>query len=396
VNPLQNISIVAQKEIRDNLRDHRSIASSLSSTLIGPIILLVLIVIIGRTLFQDPLENPLSLPVAGVQNAPMLVQFLEQNGVEIQPAPSDPENQVRNGDLDVVLVIPEGFREDFSAGQPATVQMIADTSRQSAVANIERTRSLLRGYDQMIGAMRLQARGINPVVVQPLAIETVDVATPQSQAVMFLNMMPYFIVLVVFVGGMYVIIDATAGERERGSLEPLLINPIPRRDFVLGKLIASWPFAIFSVFLTLLAFAIAFNVFPVEDFLGIQLTLNLAALAAIFVIALPMVVLASALQMIVAAFSRSFKEAQTYVSFLSLVPSMPGIGLAFLPVKPSLLTMAIPTFGQQILINQLMRGEPVNLNFALFSAAITLLTAVVLIFFAVRLYSRERVIFGAR
>lgn len=396
MNPLQNISIVAQKEIRDNLRDHRSIASSLSSTLIGPIILLVLIVIIGRTLFQDPLENPLSLPVAGVQNAPMLVQFLEQNGVEIQPAPSDPENQVRNGDLDVVLVIPEGFREDFSAGQPATVQMIADTSRQSAVANIERTRSLLRGYDQMIGAMRLQARGINPVVVQPLAIETVDVATPQSQAVMFLNMMPYFIVLVVFVGGMYVIIDATAGERERGSLEPLLINPIPRRDFVLGKLIASWPFAIFSVFLTLLAFAIAFNVFPVEDFLGIQLTLNLAALAAIFVIALPMVVLASALQMIVAAFSRSFKEAQTYVSFLSLVPSMPGIGLAFLPVKPSLLTMAIPTFGQQILINQLMRGEPVNLNFALFSAAITLLTAVVLIFFAVRLYSRERVIFGAR
>lgn len=227
-------------------------------------------------------------------------------------------------------------------------------------------------------------------------MEQVDVATPQSQAVIFLNMMPYFIVLVVFVGGMYVIIDATAGERERGSLEPLLINPAARWEFVIGKLAASVPFAVFSVFLNLLAFAAAFNLFPVEDYIGFQLTLDLGALTGIFLVSLPMILLASALQMIIATFTRSFKEAQTYVAFLPLIPALPGIGLAFMPVKPALWTMLIPTFGQQLIINQLMRGEPVNPVNVVVSAAATLLAALILIYVAVGMYQNERILFGTK
>jgi len=260
-----------------------------------------------------------------------LIQFLEQNGAEILPAPDDPETDVRNGNLEVVLVIPMDYGDDFSNGRPATVQMIVDSSRQSAVATTERTRELLESYSNQIGSLRLIVRGISPAVIHPLVIERIDVATPQSQVLIFLNMMPYFVVLVVFMGGMYVIIDATAGERERGSLEPLLINPVARWEFVVGKLLASIPFATFAVFLTLIAFAIAFNAFPLEDYVGFQLTINIPALVGIFLIALPMILLASGLQMIIATFTRSFKEAQTYVAFLPLIPALPGIGLAFLP-----------------------------------------------------------------
>ena len=395
MNSLKRIWIVFSKEVGDNFRDRRSMFSALGSSLIGPIILLIVIILVGKSVFQDGQGSPLQLAVVGAENAPNLIHFLEQNGVQVQAPPADPERAVQNGDLDVVLVIPEGYGEDFSAGRPATVRVVLDSSRQTASAVVDRTRNLINSFNGQMGAMRLLARGINPEIIQPLAVERVDVATPQSQAVIFLNMMPYFIVLVVFVGGMYVIIDTTAGERERGSLEPLLINPVTRAEFVLGKLSAALPFATFAVFTTLMAFYLAFNLVPLEDYIGIQLTLSGPALVSIFLLSLPMVLLASALQMIIATFTRSFKEAQTYVSFLPLIPALPGIGLAFLPVKANLWTMLVPTFGQQLLINQLMRGEPVSVMNVLVSTLVTVALSIVLILMAIRLYRQERVLFGA-
>jgi sodium transport system permease protein len=267
-----------------------------------------------------------------------------------------------------------------------------DTSRQTAQPAIERISRLLDAYAAQTASLRLLARGLSPTVTQPLAIERVDMATPETQALIFLNMLPYFVVLVVFMGGMYVIIDTTAGERERNSLEPLLINPVPRWEMVIGKLVASWPFAVGALFVNLLAFSLSFNNFPIEDFLGIQIQLDVRALAGIFFISMPMIVLASALQMIIATFTRSFKEAQTYVGFLPLIPALPGIGLAFLPIKPSLWAMLIPTYGQQILINQFLRAEPISMNDVMVSSLVTLGLSILLILVAIRLYSSERIL----
>jgi len=393
---LQRIGVVFFKELLDNLRDRRSVMSALLSTLIGPGVLLLLIMILGRSVLGDRDQPSIPLPVQGAEHAPTLVQFLEENGVRVEPAPEDPEEEVRSGRVDAVLVIPESYAEAFSQGQPAAVRLVQDSSRQSAQLTVSRVERLLAAYGSQIASLRLMVRGVSPAVVQPLAIETADVATPQSQALIFLNMLPYFLVMVVFLGGMYVIIDTTAGERERGSLEPLLINPVPRRELVLGKLAASLPFAVFALLLTLLAFYAAFNIFPIEDYIGMPLALDGRALVQIFLIALPMVLLASALQMVIATFTRSFKEAQTYVSFLPLIPALPGIALAFLPVRATVWAMLIPTFGQQILINQMLRGESVSALHVLASTAMTLLLSLVLIFVAVRLYERERVLFGAR
>jgi sodium transport system permease protein len=393
---LQRIAIVCAKEIQDNLRDRRSMISAMVNPLLGPVIIVIMVVIVGKAFFNEVHETALKLPVVGAENAPSLVHFLEQNNVEIIPGPENPEEKVRNGDLDIVLIIPEDYGQNFSSGVPSAVQLVMDSSRQSALATIERARLLLNQYNSQISGLRLLARGINPSVVSPLAIENLDVATPQTQVLIFLNTMPYFIILVIFVGGMHVIIDATAGERDRGSLEPLLINPVRRRDLVLGKLIASLPFVIFALIINLLAFAIAFNAFPLEDFVGFQLTIDLGALFKIFLLALPMTILASALQMIIATYARSFKEAQTYTGLLPLIPALPGIGLAFLPVKPSAWVMAIPTFGQQVLINQIMRNEPTSVLNILISTASTLALSVILIYFAIKLYQRERIMMGSR
>jgi len=293
-----------------------------------------------------------------------------------------------------VLIIPEGYARQFASGQPATIRVVLDTSRQSALATVERARSLIEGYSQQTAVMRLMARGIHPAVITPLAVEQIDVSTPESQSLIFLNMLPYFVIFGIFLGGMYVIIDTTAGERERGSLEPLLINPAARWEFVAGKLLASVPFAIATLIFTLLAFWAAFNLFPVEEYIGMQLSINGRALVNIFLLSLPMIVLASALQMIIATFTRSFKEAQTYTGFLPIIPALPGLALAFLPVRPALWMMLIPTFGQQILINQFMRSELVNPLYIALSSVTTLIVALVLILVAIRMYSQERILFS--
>jgi sodium transport system permease protein len=276
------------------------------------------------------------------------------------------------------------------------VQVIRDGSRQSTLADVQRVRIAISQYGQIIAVIRLMARGISPDIITPLGVEDVDVATPQSQVLIFLNMLPYFVVMVIFMGGLHVVLDTTAGERERSSLEPLLILPVPRWEFVVGKMLASLPFALIAVLATLVSFGAVFNLLPLEEFIGIQMTIDLVALAWIFLISIPMIFLSASLQMVIATFARTFKEAQTYTSFLPLIPALPGLGLAFLPVKPALWTMLIPTFGQQILMNQFMRGEPVSGLNVLVSSTVTLAAAVVFSLLAIRLFERERIIFGAR
>ncbi len=390
------IWIIFAKEMLDNLRDHRSVFSAMFSSLIGPLMVLLMIVIIGKTFFIEQIEKPLEVPILGAENAPELIQFLKQNNLAPVPAPDNPEASVKNGDLAMVLVIPEDYSKSFREGLPASIQIIADSSRQSAMASVERLRQTLHNYGGQIATMRLVARGLSPAIVSPLAIENLDVATPQSQGLVFLNILPYFIVMVTFLGGMYVVIDATAGERERGSLEPLLINPIPRWQVVAGKLLSSIPFALLAILLCLTGFYVIFTAFPVEDYVGFQLSISLTALVGIFLISIPMTLLASGLQMVIATFTRSFKEAQTYVSFLPLIPALPGLALAFLPVKPTVWTMLIPTFGQQILINQLMRGETISPANLWVSTLTTLLIAAIFIFVAIQLFRREKVIFGVK
>lgn len=388
------IRIIFVKEVIDNLRDRRSVMSALLTPLFMPVFLVALIMVVGKTMFVDPVEKPMILPVQGGQSAPGLVEFLQQHGVDVRPAPADLRAQVKSGAYEVALVVPPEYSEEVQSGKVAAIELIVDTSRQSAALTIERVRGLLQAYSQQLGAMRLLARGIDPNVSSPLYIAQEDTATPQSQTLIFLNMMPFLIVMTIFLGGMYVVIDTTAGERERGSLEPLLINPATREEFVLGKLLASLPFATATLVITLAAFWVAFNVVPLEKYTHFPITLQFSTLWSIFWITLPMILLASGLQIVVATFTKSFKEAQTYLGILPLIAGLPGAFLTFLPVKASVWTMLIPAFGQSILINQIMRGEPVQPQHAVVAAIVTLGLALSLIWVAVKLYQRESILLG--
>ena len=389
---MNKVWIIFAKELVDSLRDYRSWATGLFWAVFGPLMMGGMFLLIGSNVRED-IEKPLSLPVQNPQNAPSLIQFLEQHDVIVRPAPEDPQAAVKAGDANIILVIPADYAQEFSSGKTATLQLVLDSSRQSATADINRIENLLDGYGTYLGNLRLVVRGVSPEVTQVVAIEEVDVATPQSQATFLISFLPYFIIFAIFNGAAPIITDTTAGERERQSLEPLLINPVPRRQFVLGKLLAAFPFSLASLAITLVGFGMIFNVLPIAENFGIQISLNMLTLISIFLVCLPVVFLASAIQMLVASFARSTKEAGTYLPFIALIPSLPGLALAFSSVKPELWTMLIPTFGQQILINQFMRLEPISLSNVLISTVVTLVISAGITYIAIRLYEREQILF---
>ncbi|HSL31464.1 MAG TPA: ABC transporter permease [Anaerolineales bacterium] len=390
---MKKILVIFQKEMLDNLRDYRSWITGLFWALFGPLLLGGMIMLLGNTV-RERVEESLVLPVAGAENAPSLVGFLEQQDIVIETAPTDPEAAVIAGDINVALIIPPEYSEEFSEGSTARVQLIYDSTRQSASPDIARARSAIENYSYYIGVLRLSLRGVSPEVIQVVQIENVNTATPQSQALIFLSMLPYFIIFAIFNGASPVITDATAGERERGSLEPLLINPLPRGWIAIGKMLSAMPFAILNLTITLAGFAAIFRLLPVEELLGVQIGFDPGALLAVFMICLPIVFLACAIQTLIASFTKTTKEAGTYLPFIGLIPSLPGLALAFLPVKPDLWTMLIPTFGQQVLINQFLRYEPVSMQNISISALLTILLALLITFIAVKLYEGERIITG--
>ena len=299
---------VFKKEVVDNVRDRRTLAAALFYPVLGPAMILFMIFAIGQ--LRGESEQALMLPVQGADNAPNLIAFLEQNHVAIQATPDEPEEAVRQGSEDVVLIIPEEFGEAFTDGRPATVRLVMDQSRNEAMRSIRRAQLLLQAYSHQIGRLRLQVRGVDPRVADAIAIEAVDVSTPQSQAARILSMAPYLILVSLFVGGMYLAIDSTAGERERCSLEPLLINPVERSELVNGKAAAVLVFTTVALIETLVGFAIVLNFFPLERYIGVRMSLPPASLGAILLICLPLMVFVVALQMIIASYTKSFKEAQ--------------------------------------------------------------------------------------
>lgn len=390
---MKQVWIIFQTEVLDNIRDTRSLLIGIFfSALFGPIMLGGLLVMIGSS-FRKDLDKPLTLPVQNPEYAPALIEFLESYNVITVPAPTDPETAVKLGDVDVVLIIPEKFSEEFSSSKPATVQLVLDSSRQSAAVNILRIQTLLEGYNAYLGKLRLVVRGVSPEVIEVISMDKVDVATPQTRVMILLSMLPYFIIFGIFSSSSSIITDSTAGERERKSLEPLLINPVPRRAFVFGKILSSFPFSIANLALTLIGFGLVFNVMPLEKYLGMQFGLNGATLIWIFLICLPVVFLASAIQIVVASFARTPKEAGTYLPFIALIPSLPGLALAFFPVKSNLWLMLIPTFGQQLLVNQMLRLEPISAWNIVASVLATILVSTAFTWLAILIYNREQVMF---
>jgi sodium transport system permease protein len=391
---MNGMSTVFRKEVRENLRDRRALFNSL---LLGPLLFPVLFV--GMMWFlesaeRDRAEKTLELPVVGAQYAPKLIRFLEQQGTVIQPEPENPEAMVRNQEVPVVIRILPEFAENWEQGIPAPIEVISDASRQESNVPIRRVKRLLLGYGQQIGSLRLQLRGVAPQLASPIMLRDVDLSTPKSRAILAIIFLPYVLMITAFTGATHLAMDTTAGEKERNSLEPLLINPVPRWQIMTGKMLTTTVFAMASLALTLVSFRIVLPFMPVGAF-GMDLTLGFETLMKILVVVSPVAILAAALLTLLASFAKSYREAQSYMGLVILIPMIPSLIFMANPVKAEGWMMNVPLFSQNMLIGEFIRDQQVPLAWYAMSIASTMAIGLVLALVAANLYNKPKLIFGS-
>ena len=388
---MRTIRTVFFKEVVDNLRDRRTLISAL---LMGPIfgpVLFAMIINLSVSRAIDSANEALDLPVIGADYAPNLKRFLEsQNFVIVEPPESREAavDAVRSGELDVVVVIPETIAEDLAAGTPVRIEVISDQANTTAERDARRATRALGVYNQQLAIMRLNVRGINPVVLQPLTIDVVDVSTPSGRSAILLGMLSYFFIASLLTGGMNLAIDSTAGERERGSLEPLLCLPVKRDHLIFGKIFAACLFMALSLSLSLTTFHFVLKFMPLQE-LGMTPNFGPEVVVTAFLLLVPFALVGASLMTMVASFTKSFKEAQTWVSVVLIAPTMPILIVSILQVRTSTELMFIPSLSQHLLLVDLIRNEPINLLHVSVSVIGTLVIGTLLTIICARLYRRE-------
>jgi sodium transport system permease protein len=205
-------------------------------------------------------------------------------------------------------------------------------------------------------------------------------------------MMPPFLIFTLFLGGVYLTLDTTSGERERGSFEPLMINPVTRSEVLTGKFLAAVVFTLIALCVQVTAFWSMIHLVPREA-LGLVTPPGALRLGLLLPVCLPLALFAVAAQLVIAAVTRSLKEAQTYLGLLPLVPAIAGMLLVFTPVELHSLLAAIPTFGQTVLMGQVIRSETMSWALVSISGFATLAVTLLLLALAFRLYEREQILF---
>jgi sodium transport system permease protein len=383
--------VVLRKELKDWSRDRRSIVTAMVGILFGP---LFFAFTFNTMASRQRQAEDVSIPVVGAEHAPALMMWLKQQaGVTIVDGPADAEEAVRTGRQEVVVVIADDFAADFSASKPAQVRIVADSSNQTTRPKVQRVRGLFQAYSNQIATLRLIARGISPVVASAVQIEEVEVSSAQQRAARIIGFLPVFILMAAFMGAMQIATDSTAGERERGSLEALLVNPAPRGAILAGKWLAALTVAFAAVLLSGALLVSIFGRIPFHD-LGLRFSLRPPQLAAMLAVLLPLCPLMVAGQIYMATFAKSFKEAQSYLSLLMMAVMLPGFVLTLYQTGSRTWMYFVPFLGQTAMMTDVLGGKPTSWMMIAGPAAISLLLAVAAVKATTALLHRERIIFG--
>ena len=373
--------IVFRKELIDALRDRRTLlVVLLSSVAIGPLVMIALSALVAGI---EKRAEERTVVVAGIEHAPTLRNYLERQTYRIDEAPADYEAQLKSQSLgDPVLLIGKEFEAELARGEPPLLEIVSSSGNQRAGTSVNRLTRLLRGFSSEHATLRLALRGVAPATLEVVEVHERDLANPQSRAAQLTGMVPFFVLMAVLYGALNAALDTTAGERERGSLEPLLMNPASRMSLVIGK----WG-AVAAVGM-LIALLSCFSFLPAQSLLRSE---TLAAMfqfgpqeALLFLALLaPLAAALSAVMMAIAIRCKTFKEAQANNTVVILGVSLLPLVTVFNQSGEAPWHLAVPALGQVALMNRVLKGEAVGMqDMALAFAVCAVIAAAGLIYVA--------------
>ena len=375
---------VFSKELLDALRDRRTLAVILvSSVAMGPLVLVLLSSLVAS--LETRAERRVVV-AQGMEHAPTLANFIARQSVTIEPAPADHEQQLRQSRLgDPVLVVPKDFEALLARGELPVLMLVSDSANRQAEAGTRRVERLVEGFNRERGMLALALRGVSPQVLQVTRLDERDLASTQSRAAQFTAMLPFFVIMAVLYGALNAALDTTAGERERGSLEPLMATPASPLAITLGKWGAVATLAMGIALLSVLSFL------PAQWLIASETLRSLFQFgpreAALFLIVLvPLAAALSAVMMAVAIRCKSFKEAQANNTVVILAVSLLPLVALFNQGGEQRGFLAVPALAQHTLMNRVLRGEPMSAADLLLPLAIAaVLTVLSLVYLAARL-----------
>jgi sodium transport system permease protein len=376
--------VVFTKELRDALRDRRTlVAVVLSSVLMGPLVLFALSALIASS---EQRAESREILVAGLEHAPGLRNYLERNTLVAKPAPSDFQQQMVKRQLgDAVLVVPPDFEAMLARGDRPVLEVVNSSANPRAGVSVQRLRRALQGFAQEQALLRLSYRGVAPALLEPLKVEERDLADPRARSAQLTSIVPFFVLMAVLYGALNAALDTTAGERERGSLEPLLMTPASRLSLVVGK----WG--------AVAAVGMLIAVLSCLSFLPTQILMRSETLAALFrfgwreaalflALLLPLAATLSALMMAIAIRCKTFKEAQASNTIVILGVSLLPLLSLFNDSGEQPWHVWVPALAQITLMGRVLRAEAFTAADLLIPLAVAaLLAAACLVYIARRL-----------
>jgi len=399
---LRNIGIVYRKELREALRDRRTMVSSL----LVPLILFPLLTAgIGAAftvlLGKAEKEIPAVMILGGEDSPGILAELRGDAKLKIVPTTKDWKDKIVNKDIRAAIEIPAGFQDDLAHQKLAKLlinNFKGDIKSAIATGNVKE--SLERFKDRIIHD-NLAAKNLPETAFKPFEIEENNIAPPEKVGgAAFGGMIGYMVILLCLTGSMYPAMDLTAGEKERGTMETILSSPIARVDLVLGKFFLVLTTALVTAALSVTSMGVSFAVLGKLHAFGnagsgtaeqLQLHIGIWTVLSIFIMVLPVAVFFAAAVMTVALFAKSYKEAQSYISPLMIIVIVPAVA-AVLPIDLTAKLALVPILNASLLCKELVTGT-YHWNFIAIIFSSTCVYAAAALFLAVKMFQRESVLF---
>jgi sodium transport system permease protein len=366
------IFAIFRKELTDSMRDRRTLMMVLFSALLFvPLLLVIFSEIMSQVEAQ---EDKRTVMAVNIKQAPRLENFILRQGYQVKDAPKDYEEKLRSKELlQPVLLVPEDFEVNLSQAKKVALEIVFDTSNQQAEFGLRPLKKLLDSYTQEAAVMGLMMRGVSPEILQLIDVKEHHLNRPDERKVTVTGMLPFALIMAIVIGGMFSAIDTTAGERERGSLEPLMMNPVNGWQLAIGKWGAVATISMLVALLTVLSF------FPSQwlvrnDALRAEFQFGAADAVSFLLVLLPLAAAISAVQVAISLTCKSFKEAQVRNQILSMVISMAPMMLMFNTGREPVWFQWMPSIAQALMMNHVLKGEAVGVA----SIAIALLVCVAL------------------
>ncbi|MCG9698418.1 ABC transporter permease [Shewanella sp. Isolate11] len=376
---MNTIIAMVRKELTDAARDKRSVMAGLYYAIGAPLMMCAMFMLL---IGQITSPEALNITIKHAERAPDLVKFLASNEI------SQGDKAERK---DITLIISDDYAANMAKSLPAEITLVADNSNEKLQSSIRRLEKSLQRYSAEMGSLRLIARGIDPKVVQPVKVNVEDQATSDSKGGMILGVAIFMMVYAVFISGMNLAIDTSAGERERNSLALLLSHPVSSRDIVIAKIAAVTIFAMIGLLLTLVISKLAYGFVPWQE-LGFSVNITPDFIILMLAVGLPIALMAAALQLFVSFMAKSFKEAQSYLTIVLIVPMMLSMAASY-NIAPETLQW-LPVSGQMQALIAYIKGQEFPAAQLAISSVATLVIAIGLALGMQRSLKSEKIVFG--